>query len=194
MSESAGPPFSSTTSRLLAQVREGDDLARSALFERMRPRLQRWAHGRLPAYARDAADTEDLVQVTLLRALKHVGDFEPRHEGAFLAYLRRILLNQVRDELRRMKRRPEQRELPEEIEDGSPSPVERAIGRETLERYERALGELLPDQREAVILRVELGYTYEEMAEALGRPSANAARLIVVRALVRLVKAMNRVE
>lgn len=173
------------------RARDGDDGARSALFARLYPRLRRWSHGRLPARARGLLDTDDLVQVSLVRALKHVGGFEPRHEGAFLAYLRRIVLNQIRDELRRVKRAPELHGLEEGLADKAPSVVEVAIGHDALERYECALAELSPDQREAVILRVELGYTYEEMAEALGRPSANAARLVVVRALARLAKDMS---
>ncbi len=190
MSETYSSPEPGITATLLARARDGDVQACSKLFARLRPRLRRWAHGRLPQRARDGLDTEDLVQVTLIRALKHVREFEPRHEGAFLAYLRRILLNQVRDQLRRVKRAPERNELHDDLADGAPSPLERAIGRDAMERYERALAELAPDQREAVILRVEMGYTYEEMAEALGRPSPNAARLVVVRALVRLAKAM----
>jgi RNA polymerase sigma-70 factor (ECF subfamily) len=55
-----------------------------------------------------------------------------------------------------------------------------------MERYEEALGALDERQREAVILRIEFGYSHEEVAEALGAPSANAARMIVTRALVRL--------
>ena len=44
--------------------------------------------------------------------------------------------------------------------------------------------------REAVILRVEFGYSHEEIAEAIGSPSANAARMTVARALVRLAEEM----
>ncbi len=188
--DSAPAPSAGTTASLLARARDGDEEARGTLFARMLPRLRRWAHGRLPLRARDVIDTDDLVQVTLLRALKHVERFEPRHEGAFLAYLRRILLNHIRDEMRRWKRAPGRSDLDEAVPDRAPSPVEEAIGQDALERYERALSELAPDQREAVILRVELGYTYEELAEALGRSTPNAARLVVVRALIRLAEGM----
>jgi RNA polymerase sigma-70 factor (ECF subfamily) len=66
------------------------------------------------------------------------------------------------------------------------SPLEQAIGAEALERYERALARLAAADREAVIARLELGLTYAELAQALGRPSPDAARMMVARAMVRL--------
>ncbi len=152
--------------------------------------LRRWAHGRLPQYARDLAETDDLVQVTLVRALKHIERFEPIREGAFLAYLRRILLNSIRDEIRRTVNRPTNQELPETLPDSLPSVVEQTIGQEAVSQYEEALASLPEAQREAVILRIEFGFTYPEIASATERASANAARMMVSRALVKLVEAM----
>ncbi len=183
-------PDPESTAELLELVRAGDDRARDRLVERYLPLLQRWGHGRLPGTVRGMVDTDDLVQVSLMRALRHVATFESCREGAFLAYLRTILLNAVRDEIRRSARRREDALPPTEIEDPSPSLVERTIGRELLERYERALETLEEDQREAVILRLELDYTYQEIAVAIGSPSANAARMKVSRALVRMAEAM----
>jgi RNA polymerase sigma-70 factor (ECF subfamily) len=78
--------------------------------------------------------------------------------------------------------------LDETVADGAMSVVEQAIGHEMLERYEAELMRLLPDQREAVILRFEFGLAYAEIAEAMGRPSSNAARMLVVRALAQLAQ------
>jgi RNA polymerase sigma-70 factor (ECF subfamily) len=75
-----------STAGLLERVRGGDAGARERLLSRYVPALRRWAHGRLPPRARELADTDDLVQVTLIRALDHLGDFEPRRPGAFLAW------------------------------------------------------------------------------------------------------------
>ena len=180
-----------TTASLLARVRDGDQAARERLAGRYLPILQRWAHGRLPARARDLVDTSDLVQVTLVRALNHVESFEPRREGAFLAYLRRILLNQIRDQARRAARGPVHEALDEQHPDTGPSPLEEVIGREALERYEATLARLAPEQQEAVVMRVEMGFSYPEIAEALGSPSANAARMMVARVLVRMAEVMN---
>src|SRR6476660_6142279 len=89
-----------STTTLLNRVREGDEAARERLLARYLPLLKRWAHGRLPRYARDLSETDGLVQVTWIRALSRAGEFESRREGAFLAYLWRILLNALRDEIR----------------------------------------------------------------------------------------------
>ncbi|MGE5235764.1 MAG: RNA polymerase sigma factor [Acidobacteriota bacterium] len=188
------PPSASaleSTASLLELVREGNIDARERLIARCLPLLRRWAHGRLPNMARGMVDTDDLVQVSLLRALNQVGRFEPRREGAFLAYLRRIILNAVRDEVRRAVRRPGGDEPPEDIVDRAPSLVEQAIGHEIVERYEAALATLAEIQQEAVILRVEFGFSYQEIADAIVSPSANAARMMVSRALVRLAEAMD---
>jgi RNA polymerase sigma-70 factor (ECF subfamily) len=180
-----------STAALLARVRGGDGAAREALFQRYLPLLRRWAHGRLPARARGLSDTDDLVQMTLIRALNHVEDFESRHEGAFLAYLRQILLNQVRDEIRKTNRRPSGEEIGDDLQDPGPSPLDQTIGRQAVERYEAALATLPKDQQQAVIMRLELGMTYEEIALAVGRPTANAARKMVERAIARLAEQMH---
>ena len=191
MPDEIQPADLSRTTVLLDRARGGDHGARDALLARFMPILTRWAHRRLPDRARSLADTDDLVQVTLVRALNHLHEFEPRREGAFLAYLRTILLNAVRDEIRRATRRPEHLPLMEHDAPTQASELERLIGRERLERYEAALAELSEGQREAVMLRLEFGYTHAEIAEALGRPSADAARMLVARGLVELTKAMD---
>jgi RNA polymerase sigma factor (sigma-70 family) len=179
-----------TTASLLARVRQGDVAARERLLGRFLPALERWAHGRLPYRARDLAETDDLVQNTLLRALDHLNGFEPRREGAFLAYLRRILLNQVRDEIRRVGRRPVREDLQEDLPGRAPSQLEEAIGLEALEQYETALERLTEKQHEAIVLKIELGYSYDEVAEAMDLASANAARMLVTRGLIRLAEEM----
>jgi RNA polymerase sigma-70 factor (ECF subfamily) len=190
--ESADEPTDvESTGVLLGRIRAGDTEAREKLFGRCLPLLQRWAHRRLPRRARDIADTDDLVQVALLKAFHRVGEFESRRAGAFLAYLRTILLNAVRDELRRSVRRPEITELDEELmKDEGPSVLDELIGRDRMRRYEAALMRLTEDQREAVILRVEFGMSHREVAEAMGKPNADAARMTVARALVHLARAI----
>lgn len=179
-----------STATLLARVREGDERARGRLCAIYLPLLTRWAHGRLPRYGRDLAETDDLVQVTLMRALNRVDSFVPQREGAFLAYLRRILLNNIREEIRRTTASPGRSTVPEDLADLAPSVLEQTIGSETLSRYETALTELSEEQREAVILRIEFGFTFPEIAAALQKPSANTARMMVNRSLSRLIEAM----
>jgi len=174
------------------RIRDGDTAARDLLIQRYLHTLKRWAHGRLPAAARGLTDTDDLVQSTLVRALSHLESFDQRHEGAFLAYLRKALLNQIRDEIRHAACRPGAVGICEEIAGREPSPIEEAIGRETLRSYEEALGRLSDREQQAVFLRVELGMEYQAIADALGIPTANAARMYVGRAIARLAEGMGR--
>ena len=175
---------------LLARARSGDADALNDLCARYLPRLQKWAHGRLPAWARGALDTHDLVQDALAQVIRRLGSFEPRHEGAFQAFLRTALLNRIRDEIRRAHRRPTDVLASDRPADG-PSPIEEAIGSEALARYEAALQRLRPVDREAIIARIELGLPYTEVAEALGKPSVAAAHVAVSRALLKLAREMS---
>ncbi len=177
---------------LLERARAGDRAALEALIARYLPRMQRWASGRLPPWARDMADTQDLVQETLFQTFKRIDRFDPRGEGALQAYLRQALSNRLRDELRRSKRRPPHGELDSQLADHDRSPLEAAIGAEALERYERALSTLRPEDSEMVVAKIELGYTHQEIAELFGKPTANAARMAVERAIVRLAKEMSK--
>jgi RNA polymerase sigma-70 factor, ECF subfamily len=183
-----------TTRDLLVRARAGDQQSVGVLFERCLPALQRWARGRLPAYARDVADTQDLVQETVLHTLNQLPAFQPRHQGALQAYLRQAVANRIRDEIRRVQRRPTPVELADGHPDMAPSPLEHAIGREGMERYEAALQRLKPSDREAIVARLELQQSYEEVAVAMGKTNANAARVAVTRALARLVAEMDHVR
>lgn len=176
---------------LLERAKAGDSAALNQLLSRYMPPLRRWASGRLPRWARDLSDTEDLVQDTVVQTLRHIGTFQPRREGAFQAYLRQAVMNRIRDELRRARRRAPPEELAEDMPSAMASPLDEAIGREAAERYETGLAELRDEEREAIIARVELEQSYEEMAAMLGKSSPDAARVAVRRALVRLAVKMN---
>ena len=185
-------PSLEATSVLLERVRAGDDAALDALVRRYLDPLRRWASGRLPGWARDLRDTDDLVQDTLIATLRHLEGFEVRKDGALHAYLRESIGNRIRDEIRRIGRRPAVETANESIEDRAPSPLEAAIGTEALARYERALSTLSTVERDAVIARVEFGLCYAEIATALGKASPDAARMTVSRALLQLAQEMGR--
>jgi RNA polymerase sigma factor (sigma-70 family) len=187
----ATPALSSI--ELLVRIKGGDDQALEALCARYLPRIKRWAHGRLPASSRGMLDTEDLAQEILTRALGHVQTFEPRHDGAFQGYVRKMLMNRVNDEARKGKRRPAAAPLEDQHQASEPSPLEIAIGREALARYDAALGRLKPLDRDLVIARLELGFSAAEIAAEFGKNTDAAAQMAVSRALVRLAKEMANV-
>ena len=190
--ESDGTPGSDleSTFTLLERARRGDVQAMDALFHRHLGPLQRWARGRLPNWARDMSDTDDLVQDALLRTFRQLEHFDSRGVGALHAYLRQAVVNRVRDELRRKGRQPDAVELADIDVRADQSPLEEAIGRETLEHYQAALERLRPEEREAIVARVEMAYSYEELAQVLGKPTPDAARKAAQRALVRLAEEM----
>jgi RNA polymerase sigma-70 factor (ECF subfamily) len=180
-----------SSAELIARLRAGDEGAFEVLLQRHVPALRRWASGRLPRWARDLASTEDLVQDTVLKSYQKLGGFEYRHEGALRAYLRQAVMNRIRDECRRVTRRPPVDELDELTPDNSASPLELAIGVQATERYEAALAKIRDEDREAIVGRVEMGLSYQELAVVLGKPSPDAARVAVSRALLRLAEVMS---
>jgi len=188
----AQPLSPEATIELLVLVRHGDKAALDRLLERCIPALRRWARGRLPQSARGMMDTVDLVQDTVLSAMRRLDAFEARHQGALQAYLRQAVMNRIRDIMRQRQRRPDQVPLPETLADEQMSPLDRVIGAENVARYEAAVQRLAPADREAIVGRIELEYSYAELAVALNKPTPDAARVAVTRAMKRLAEEMQR--
>jgi len=176
---------------LVRRARDGDEAALNDLFERYSKRLRIWAHGRLPLWARGPADTQDVVQDTLLQVVRKLDQFEPRHEGAFLGYVRQTLRNNITDRIRQAQRRGPSEPLASSKSSPAPSPYDMAEASELMDRYESALEGLKPDQREAIIARIELRLSWPEVAAALNKPSVPAAQMAVRRSLVRLAQDMS---
>jgi len=172
---------------LFRRARRGDQEALDRLMGRYLPRLFRWAHGRLPKAVRQGQSTGDMVQDAILRSLRHLDEFDPPHEEALEGYLRQAIRNRIRDEIRKIGRQPPVVALDDVVEATDPSPLAEALSAEAWERYEAGLERLRPHDRNAILLRVEMGLEYDEVAKQLGRPSVEAARLAVKRALGRLM-------
>jgi RNA polymerase sigma-70 factor (ECF subfamily) len=177
---------------LLLKAQSGDEDALNRLLARYLPRLRRWASGRLPWGLRTMVETGDLVQDAIVNALPHLKKLEIRTDHALQFYLQRAVKNRIIDLHKRARRRPAREEIPQDAAASGLSPQEAAIGAETLECYERALASLKDEERQAIVLRVELGFGYGEIASQLGKPSSDAARMAVTRALVRLADKMGR--
>jgi RNA polymerase sigma factor (sigma-70 family) len=174
-----------STIRVLERARRGDRSAARVLIERAVPPLRRWTRGRLPVYARAGDDTDDIVQDAVLRTLKRLGPFEHRTVAALQAYLREAVVNRIRDLIRRSRRRGSPVEVVDQLRDDQPSPLERAIMQERSEAFLAALARLRPADRQAIVWRVELGYSTDDIARRLGKSNA-AAAMTVSRALARL--------
>lgn len=125
--------------------------------EAMIPALRRYAR----ALTRDADIADDLVQDTLVRALRSEKLF---HGGDIRSWLYTILTNLNRNRRRSLARRPSISQL---NEDDEPS----ANGTEAEGRdIERALFGLVEEQRSALLLVTLEGLTYREVADIQGVP------------------------
>jgi RNA polymerase sigma-70 factor, ECF subfamily len=165
-------------------------------MERYRPALERFLHSRLPPRVRRLEDTQDAVQEVLLRAHRTLERFEYRGVGSFWAYLRTIARNYALHAGE--KRAAGDRSLPEDsfLAPVAPdlAPLLALVGREQVEAFERALTVLPEPTREALLMRLELGLGYAEIAAESGYPSADAARMAIARALERVGREMGSAE
>lgn len=183
MAVSLPQPALDSTVTLVMRARQGDRPALELLAGRYQSALARFAHGRVPASARGLVDTCDVVQMAMTSTLARLHSIDVTPSGSLLAYLRRAVLNQVRDQIRRAQRRPTTVALSWDLVARDRDPLEHVISGETMQRYEAALASLPADQQEAFIMRIEMDCGYREIAEALGRPTAECARMLVRRAI-----------
>jgi RNA polymerase sigma-70 factor (ECF subfamily) len=121
------------------------------------PALRRYAR----ALARDAEIADDLVQDTLVRALRSRHLF---HGGEVRSWLYTILTNLNRNRLRTLARRPALSPL------GDADAPDIAGPEAGARDIERALASLVEEQREALLLVVLEGLTYREVAEVQAVP------------------------
>lgn len=137
------------------------------------PALRRYGR----ALTREAESADDLVQDTLVRALRSEHLF---HGGDVRAWLFTILTNLNRNRLRSLARRPSTTQL--EDGDAADSAGPEAGGRD----IERALALLVDDQRQALLLVTLEGLSYREVAEVQGVPIGTVmSRLARARAQVK---------
>jgi RNA polymerase sigma-70 factor (ECF subfamily) len=186
-----GASYGDRSSReLLRLARDGDTRALNTLWSRQKYALQQWARGRLPHWARQGMDTHDLIQEAMLRTFQRITNFQDRGRGALQAYLREAVRNRIRDELRKVGRQPVREELPDVVRDHGASPLDMALDAELMGRYKGALEQLSENDRLLIVGRIEMGYTYEQLALATGRANAEAARVAARRALLKLARTM----
>jgi RNA polymerase sigma-70 factor (ECF subfamily) len=125
-------------------------------IEAVIPALRRYAR----ALTRDTETADDIVQDTLVRALRSEHLF---HGGDVRAWLYTILTNLNRNRLRTLSRRPVLTPIKDgDATTGGPEAGSRDIA--------RALDELAEEPRAALLLVVLEGLTYREVAEVQGVP------------------------
>ena len=178
------------TMELVERARGGDDTAWEMLMRRYRAPLQRFARSRLARQPHRLADTDDVVQDVTIKVFRRLHCIELRFPGALLAYLRRSVSNRVADEHRRSVRQGPTATLDDNLPDGRQSPLELTLDRDKVRAYRTALLALNHDDRLAIVMRLERGEGYDAIASRLGKPTPNAARVAVARAMFKLAKHM----
>lgn len=157
-----------TDAELLQAHVDGDPQAFGSLMQRHQDRL--WAVAlRTAGNPEDAADA---LQEAMIKAFRSAGSF--RGDSAVTTWLHRIVVNACLDKLRRNKARPSV-PLPGSDPDFGPDTLadprdHHEISELRLE-LERALSELPPDQRAAIVLVDVQGFSVADAAEVLGCPA-----------------------
>ncbi len=158
----------------------------------LKRRLVRSVHGNVPESIRPRCDTEDLVQDAVVGLLETRTALLPENAGAIYSFLRVSIRNRIVDELRKAVTEIKYLALRANAPSRSATPVEKALVREQRAAFREAL--LLLEERDRLLVagRIELGFSYAELAEALDYPSSDAARMAAKRAVLRIGSLMER--
>jgi RNA polymerase sigma-70 factor (ECF subfamily) len=181
---------------LLKRAREGDVQALGTLLEEYREYLRLLARPRVGRGLQVRLDPSDLVQEVLLEAHRDFGQFLGRTEAELTAWLRRILVRNLADQVKhhQSQRRDYTREQPlellvEQAHEALAAPLStpsaHAARREQAVVLANALTQLSDDYREVITRRHVEGQSFEAIAAATGR-SPGAVRMLWMRALERL--------
>ena len=181
------------TADLGAEIHRGDTGTLEILISQYLPSLRRIARKHLSDHARSIVDADDVVQDALISTVRRLPHFVWHRPGALLAYLRRVIFNRIIDVKRKSARQGKWIALPDDCAAQASSPLQRVIDKEEMRRYRAALLRLKPRDRRLILMRVEQQLPFQEIGRQLHLTSPNAARVALVRALDRLVSALEHV-
>jgi RNA polymerase sigma-70 factor (ECF subfamily) len=189
---------------LLARAREGDGTALGQLLELYRNYLRILARTQVEGTLRGQLDPSDLVQRTFLEACRDFPQFAGKTERELMAWLRRILVHNLADEIKRIHAKGHNWQRQESLEallDRSSAEAEEALAqsvstpsaqasrREQAMLLANALTLLPPDYREVIYLRNLKRLPFEVIAGQMKR-SSGAVRMLWARALEKLSQLM----
>ncbi len=145
--------------RRIVAAQHGDRAAFAELVERYWDRLYRWLYH----LTHDRHAAEDLAQETFLKAFAGLKKFQAGTN--FGAWLFRIAHNNFANQCRSAARRREA--LPDNLPDPRRGPAEEAASAEAVQDLARAINRLPAEFRAALLLRVEEGLSFRQIAEVL---------------------------
>jgi RNA polymerase sigma-70 factor, ECF subfamily len=153
---------------LVTRAKDGDRQALEALCARHAPRVERLARRLL----RDPEDASDAAQEALAKLCVRLGQF--RGDSQFSTWLHRLVVNTCRDAAERRQVRVHE-PLGDDLSSGPDDDPVRAAGMSELRRELcDSLVDVSPQQAQVVLLKDALGYSFEEIAEAVGMPVGTA--------------------
>jgi len=187
------------TLALVVRAQGGDVAAATALYTRYLPRVRGLVALKMGSTLVGISDCEDVVQETMLTALRNLAGFQPGSEGRFVAWLARIVESRIADARRHGDARKRgggavQRRADLGVttisalggQDPAPSPSERLAAGELDGRLERAILGLGSPLREVVYSKLVLDMAHDEIAAELGLASADSSRALFHKALAKL--------
>jgi RNA polymerase sigma-70 factor (ECF subfamily) len=164
--EAATPPEPDAERRLLARARRGEPAAFRALFEQHSPAVWRF----LRDLSRDESAADEATQETFVRAHSRLGTLrdETRLGSWLLGIARHVHLESRRGRPTHLDITDEESAPLLEAALPSPTPEDLLLDRELEGLLTQALGELGEDRRAALLLRIDHGLAYEDIAQVLG--------------------------
>ncbi len=190
-------------SELLVQAVEGDRAALSQVLLFHYDRLQQHIERRLSSDLRRHVSVDDVLHQTMVRAAQGIRQYEPRHENAFLAWLKTIADNLIKDmqKKKRRERRADARDaglqssswaaMVEMIAGDGSTPSVKTQHRDNARRLRTAVAALPDDYREVIQRHYLENQSLDEIACALGG-TKGSIRAICYRARKRLRELMGR--
>jgi RNA polymerase sigma-70 factor (ECF subfamily) len=192
---------SQKTQELIALAQEGEESALNHLYKVYGERVLWMIRFRMSKELRSKLESMDVVQDTLLQALRGLEGFTYKNEGDFVRWLSKIAENELRGNLRKLHadKRDIRKEIPQQ-DDATTSRDDRArvfeparnttpsvilSKKEELDKLEKAIDKLKPEYKEVIIWAKIDGLSYKEIGNRLGK-SADAAGHLLLRAMVSL--------
>ena len=170
---------------VVAEAVAGDRDALREVLETIRPIVVRYCRARVGATERSGLSADDVAQEVCLAAITALPRYKDQGRP-FLAFVYGIAAHKVADAHRAAARnRADPTDVVPERYSLDAGPEQMALDFESSERMNKLLAVLPEKQREILILRVVVGMSAEETAEAVGS-TPGAVRVAQHRALARL--------
>lgn len=201
-------PVTHKTQELLALAKQGDGFALGQLCDAYGERVRRIVRLRMSPELRSQVDSMDLVQDTLLMAVRDLDDFTCHNDGDFLRWLLSVAENRIHDNVDRFhaQKRDIRRQVSLEKLIEHTTSLERHGGlpvatttpsvvlarREDLDRLEQAMDRIKPEYRKVIMLAKIEGLSHKDIGARLGKSPA-AVAMLLSRAIVALSNTFGQV-